>query len=132
MLEAAASRPYHRKVSKSKSAPPEMNSPPQANEEEDEQVPLRSDMSTLIVYCKTVPYKPNSPSLNCNEMHSFNENNAMTFGEDCSRRLFDHFKGVVVLRSQIICIFYESIPNLTSRKIQTPILFQQNFIKILY
>ena len=80
MLEAAASRPYHRKVAKSKSAPSEINSQ-QVGDEEEEQVPLRSDMSSLIVYCKTVPYKPNSPSLNCNEMHSFNENNAVAFGE---------------------------------------------------
>lgn len=46
-----------------------------------EEIPLAELMSSLIVYCKSRPYKPDNRTIICSEMHSFNENSAIELGD---------------------------------------------------
>ena len=52
---------------------------------EDEQVSFVTAMGSLIVYCKSVPYKRSKVSLDCCEMHSFHENVALQLLESRPR-----------------------------------------------
>ena len=54
---------------------------------EDQQVSFVTAMGSLIVYCKSVPYKRSRVSLDCCEMHSFHENVALQLLETRPREI---------------------------------------------